>query len=205
MTCRRRCAWTEERLKATQGRPDLTPPRTAAYFYWSTREIGKARDAFAQAASYDPLESSLLLHLALVADELGDTTRCDENFERLWANHQGQAPRANQVCRVLRKWLTDGGKGEPDLAFVNAMLESVDPEHRGALEFFVGRFLADHGKPELARPYLMRVSVSPAADEWLKILAADTIRPAGPEQKPKEPPAPGPEQAAAGRHVAGRG
>ena len=135
-----------------------------AYFYWSIRALEKARDALNQAAARDPLDSALVLNLALVSDELGDKTRRDENLEWLWTKHRGQAPRINQVCRVLRKWLAEGGKGEPDLASVNATIEGTDPDRRGDLEYFVGRLLMGHGKPELGRPYLQRVSDSPSRE-----------------------------------------
>jgi tetratricopeptide (TPR) repeat protein len=170
-------AWTEARLEAVRGRPDLADPRTAAYFYWSIRALEQARDAMSQASERDPLDSSRLLALALIAGELGDTARRDAAFESLWTKHRGQAPRANQVCRVLRQWLAQGGKGEPDLASVDATIEELDPDLRGDLEFFVGRLLKDHGKPELGKPYLARVSESPGANEWLRIIAAEAIRP----------------------------
>ncbi len=177
-------ASTEARLDAVRGRPDLADPRTVAYFYWSIRALDKARDALTRAAATDPLDSSILLDLALVADELGDKARRDENFELLWTKHQGQAPRINQVCRVLRKWLAEGSKGEPDLTFVNATIEGTDLDHRGDLEFFVGRLLMEHGKPDLGRPYLQRMSVSPSTSEWLRILAADAIRRPGTARDP---------------------
>jgi hypothetical protein len=146
-----------------------------------------------QAAAGDLLDSSLLLHLALLGDELGDTARRGESFDLLWTKHQGQAPRANQVCRVLRKWLDKRGEGDPDLAFVNATIEQVDPDHRGDLEFFVGRLLMQHGKAELARPSLQRVSESPSANEWLRIIAAGAIRPPGAarDPEPQKKPEPG--------------
>jgi hypothetical protein len=172
-------AFAEARLEAARGRPDLADPRTAAYFYWSIGAPAKARDAMTQAAAGDPLDSSLLLSLALLADELGDTARRDEAFESLWTKHRGQAPRANQVCRVLRRWLAGGGKGEPDLAPVNAAIERLHPDRRGDLEFFVGRLLMDHGKAELGRPYLARVSRSAGANDWLRIISADANRPPG--------------------------
>ena len=177
-------AWTEARLDAVRGRPDLADPHTVAYFYWSIQALDKARDALTQAAATDPLDSSLLLNLALVADELGDKARRDENFELLWTKHQSQAPRINQVCRVLRKWLAEGGKSEPDLAFVNATIERTDPDHRGDLEFFVGRLLMKYGKSDLGRPYLQRVGDSPSANEWLRILAGDAIRRPGTARDP---------------------
>jgi tetratricopeptide (TPR) repeat protein len=172
-------ARAEAHLEAARGRPDLADPRTAAYFYWSTGALAKARDAMTQAAARDPLDSSLLLALALLADKLGDTARREEAFESLWSKHRGQAPRANQLCRVLRRWLAGGGKGEPDLVSVNATIERSNPERRGELEFFVGRLLMDHGKDELGRPYLTRVSGSAGANDWLRIIAADAIRPPG--------------------------
>ena len=118
-------AWAEDHLRTAEGRPDLASPRVAGYFYWSIHDLEKAREALAQAAAIDPLESSILLHLALVDDELGDRTRRDEVLDRLWADHQGQAPRTNQACRVLRRWLA-GGKGRPDLAFLDEQLQGLD-------------------------------------------------------------------------------
>ena len=185
-------AWTEQRLKEVQGRPDLADPRIAAYYYWSIRSLEKARNAMTQAAARAPLDSSLIVQLALIADEQGDTARRRENLDLLWTKHQGQAPRANQISRVLGKWLEEGGEGDPDLAFVNATIEDVDPDHRGDLEFFVGKFLVQHRKAELGRPYLERVSQSPTANEWLRIIAADTIQQPGAagDPAPTENPAP---------------
>ena len=170
-------AWAEAYLEAARGRPDLADPRTAAYFYWSVGARARARDAMTLAAAGDPLDSSLLLALALLADEVGDTAGRDAALESLWSKHRFQAPRANQVCRVLRQWLASGGKGEPDLVRVNATIERLNPDRRCDLEFFVGRLLAGHGKAELGRTYLTRASRSAGANDWLRIISADGIRP----------------------------
>ena len=178
--------WTEAHLASVEGRPDLADPRTTAYFYWSIHSLKKARDAFKRAIPLDPLDPSMTMHLALVADELGEAPRRDELFEVLWTKYQGQAPRTAQVCRAFREWFADGGKGDPDLAFVNRMIERLAPDRRGNLEFFVGRLLTTHGKPELARPYLQRSLGSENTDEWVRIIATDIVRPPGPEKEPSK-------------------
>ena len=80
-------AFTEERLKAVEGRAGLADLRTAAYFYRSTRALEKARGALTQAAAMDPRDPSLAVDLALVADELGDQAGRDKYFEVLSTRH----------------------------------------------------------------------------------------------------------------------
>ena len=68
--------------------PNLTGLRAAAYFYWSNRAIEKARIALTQAAAMDPRDPSLVVDLALVADELGDQAGHGPSRRRLKAGQE---------------------------------------------------------------------------------------------------------------------
>ncbi|MHC5539681.1 tetratricopeptide repeat protein, partial [Singulisphaera rosea] len=167
----------ERSLAEIEGRRDVVDPKSAAYFYWSTGSLRKAQGALTRLGAENPVESSTILHLALIADEMDEPRRRDELLETIWTKYQGQAPRTAQVCRVLRRWLADGGQGEPlDQAFLDKQLDRLAPKSRGDLEFFVGRFLVLHDKPEIGRPYLRRCNAEPAADEWIRAIARQSLR-----------------------------
>ncbi len=170
----------ERRLAEIGNRPDLIDEETVAYFLWSAGSLEKAQDGLLALAEADPAETTTLMHLALIADELGEIPRRDELLTTLWTKHQSQSPRGVQVCRVLRTWLGDGAKGPLDQRFIDKEMKGLSPTLRGNLEFFVGRFLTLHGKPELGRPYLERSADSTATNEWIRILAKTSLERLGP-------------------------
>jgi tetratricopeptide (TPR) repeat protein len=178
-------AWTEEHLIAAQATPGQLDARSVAYFYWSIGLLDKAREWFVKAIEADPLESSLVLHLALVADESGDDARRDELLDLLWNKHQGQVPRANQVCRLLRHWQVSG-KPAADLDLLNRHIDRLPTHRRSSIELFVGRFLYRHGGEKLGLPYLKRSFESAGSDDWVRVLAAS--KPTGPNSPRKKPP-----------------
>jgi tetratricopeptide (TPR) repeat protein len=177
-------AWIEEHLVAAQATPGQLDARSVAYFYWSAGLLAKAREWFVKAIEADPLESSHVLHLAMAADESDDDARRDELLDLLWNKHQGQAPRGNQVCRLLRHWL-GSGKPAADLDFVNRHIDRLPSYRRGPIELFVGRFLYRHGGEKLGLPYLKRSFESAGFDDWLRVVAAS--KPTG-NRRPQRPP-----------------
>lgn len=168
-------ARAQQSVAELEGRRNPVDLKTAAYYYWVTGALRKAQGVLTKLVANDPDEVSAILHLALIADEMDEPRRRDEMLETIWTKYQGQAPRAAQVCRTLRHWLVDGERGNPDLAFVDKQLASLAPGLRGDLEFFLGRFLVLHGKPELGRPYLIRCHSDPAADEWFRAIARQSM------------------------------
>jgi len=181
-------------LAATLGNADIDKKWNAGFFYWLTGEYGPARELLEPMMAIDPLESSIPLHLTLIADAAGDTRRRDELLGQIWDRYQGQAPRAAQVCRALREWLARGKKGDPDLALVDRTIARAKPEHRGPLEFFVGVLLVRHKRPDLGKPYLRRCVESTTISEWVRLLAKDALDPPRPQPRtktrPKNPTAP---------------
>ena len=94
-------AWTEAYLAATYSRRDLAPPLVAAYFYWSTGSLKKARDSFAKAIEANPSETMGIAHMALVADQLGDAKERDELLSRLCTEHKDRAPKTVELALGL--------------------------------------------------------------------------------------------------------
>jgi tetratricopeptide (TPR) repeat protein len=184
-------ASTEARFDGIRGRMDLPTARSLGYFSWSIGSLERAREGFTAAAAIDPRDSSFLLKLALLADEQGKTDERNQKLDTLATKHQGQAPQMSQVCRVLRQWLAQGAKGQPDLALVNATIEGLKPDQRGELELFVGQLLINHGQPDAGRACLLRARESLKGTQWLRILVADAIeksdraRDQGPVNKPR--------------------
>jgi tetratricopeptide (TPR) repeat protein len=177
-------AWTEEYLAGAAGRPDLAPPLTAAYFYWTSGSLKKARDAFVRAIEANPSETMAIAHLALVADELGEADRRDELLTRFCTQYKDRAPKSAELAQVFRGWLAGGGKGPADLAAADRVIASLEPDNRGNLEFFAGRLLLTHGQAEAGRAYLKRSAASPKTYEWLRMIAADTVGQSGQDAKP---------------------
>jgi tetratricopeptide (TPR) repeat protein len=169
-------AWTEEYLAATYSRRDLAPPLVAAYFYWSTGSLKKARDSFAKAIEANPSETMGIAHLALVADQLGDAKERDELLSRLCTEYKDRAPKTVELALVFRGWLAGGCKGPVDTAAAERVIASLPADNRGNLEFFAGRILLTHGQAEAGRSYLKRSADSIKTYEWLKIIAGDIVR-----------------------------
>jgi hypothetical protein len=177
-------AWTEQYLASVDGRPDLARPLTAAYFYWASGSLKKARDSFVKAIEANPSEIMGIAHLALVADELGEAARRDELLTRFCTQHKTVAPKTVELAEVFRGWLAGGSKGAADLAAADRVIAALPPDNRGNLEFFVGRLLMTHGQPDAARAYLKRSADSPKTYEWLRIIAADLVGRSGQSAKP---------------------
>ena len=173
-------AWTETYLATANGRPDFANPVTAAYFYWASGSLKKARDAFAKAIEANPSETMAIAHLALVADELGEAASRDELLTRFCTEYKARAPKSVELAEVFRGWLAGGSKGAVDLAAVDRVIATLEPGDRGNLEFFAGRILMTHGPPEAGRAYMKRSAASPQTYEWLRIIAADLVQDAKP-------------------------
>ena len=107
----------------------------------------------------------------VVADAMGDKARRDEILAKLTAELKDQAPKSVAICGLIRDSLADGGKKPLDLAAVDAIIESIPAEARGNAQFFVGKYLMNHGKPDAGRKYLRRCADSSATYLWLKLIA----------------------------------
>ena len=177
-------AWTEEYLAGVVGRPDLGPPLVAGYFYWSIGSLKKARDSFSRAIEANSAETMGIAHLALVADELGESALRDELLTQFCTQYKDRAPKTAELAEVFRGWLAGGCKGPVDLAAADRVIASLEPDNRGNLEFFAGRLLLTHGQPEAGRAYLKRSAASPKTYEWLRIIAADLVGQSGQDAKP---------------------
>jgi tetratricopeptide (TPR) repeat protein len=168
-------AWTEEYLAATYSRRDLAPPLVAAYFYWSTGSLKKAKDSFARAIEANPSETMGIAHMALVADQLGDAQERDLLLARLCTEFKDRAPKTVELALVFRGWLAGGCQGPADTAAAERVIASVAADNRGNLEFFAGCVLLTHGQAEAGRSYMKRSASSEKTYEWLKIIAADIV------------------------------
>jgi tetratricopeptide (TPR) repeat protein len=168
-------AWTGQYLAAAGDRADLANPLWSGYFSWSAGAPERALVAFARAIEADPSQVMAVAHAALVADELGETKQRDELLERFCTRYKAQAPKSVELAEIFRGWLASGAKGAPDLAAADRVIQGAVPDSRGNLEFFVGRTLMAHGKPEAGLAYLRRSAASAKTYEWLRYIADDAV------------------------------
>jgi len=167
--------WTEDYLAASEKRPDMANQDMAACFYWMNGAPKKALDLLGKsfAANASPATG---VHLALIADELGEKARRDAVLEELCTKLRDKAPKTISLCQMMRDELADASHHPFDLGAVDHAIESFPEDGRGNAEFLVGRYLLNRGKADLARKYLKRCADSPKSFVWLKAIAADSLQ-----------------------------
>ncbi|HWE37970.1 MAG TPA: hypothetical protein VG406_15475 [Isosphaeraceae bacterium] len=175
-------AWTDAYVASVAGRPDLADPETVGYYYWSVGSPKEAHDALTRAFDVKPT-APVGINLAVLADELGDKARRDSALAKVCDELKDQAPKSAAICRLIRDSLADGGKTPLDLKAIDAILESIPAERRPGTEFFIGKYLMNHGKTDVGRKYLKHCADSPTLGLWFKTIAEATLKAPDP---PKE-------------------
>ena len=176
-------AWTGEYVASVEGRPDLATPENVAYFYWSSGSLEMARDYLGKLSAATP-SAPVGIHLAVVCDELGDVKGRDGVLEDVCDKFKDRAPKSIAICGMIRDWLSDPGKKPLDLEAVERIIMSMPPANRWPTEFFVGKFLMNHGEVEAGRKYLNRCADSSGTLTWIRVIAADTLKTGGRKETP---------------------
>ncbi len=158
-------------------RPDLQNEEYTGYFYWLEGRRDAAKPAFTRAFR-NRGSISAALALANVADDEKDAASRNEILEELVTKHKDKAPRSIEICRIFLEsiFAPDGASRTLDIAAVDRTLESIPEEGRSNAEFFVGWFIKNHGKPSLARKYLMHAARSEYTMVWYAYLAQDALK-----------------------------
>jgi tetratricopeptide (TPR) repeat protein len=168
-------AWTESYLAANETRPDLANPQMAAYFDWLSGSPKKALDRLTRFLETYP-ESTFVLDMFLISDQLGEKDRRDAYLEQLCTKLKDKAPKSSIIGQMMREELADPADHPLDLAAVDRVLESIPQDKRGNTQFMVGRYLLNRGKRELAVKYLKPCAESPTTFVWLKAIAAESLK-----------------------------
>jgi tetratricopeptide (TPR) repeat protein len=175
--------WTERYVASVEGRPDLVNPEIAAYFSWSSGSPKIARDYLGKLYAVTPT-ALLGLQLATVCDELGDNKKRDAVLEEVCNELKGQAPKTFEICGMIRDSLSNPGKKPLDVEAVDKIILSIPAGNRWPTEFFVGKYLMNHGKAEAGRKYLKQCADFPGTLAWIRVIAADALKSAGQQKRP---------------------
>jgi len=176
---------------------DSDLPSIGSFLIWT----GKTREALGAHRQYYDLTRDPIYGMSVVAlaDESKDPAARDAMLARLAedpmppapapadpAKAPKQAPPSRvplsrtqeatiQLAGRLGAWL--GGKAPAlDLAAVDATLAPFAPSERGSLEYFLGRLLANHDRPDDAARYLGRAAKGRETHPWFRVLAIRELR-----------------------------
>lgn len=147
----------------------LTLPGTT----WAFRMMsGDAKGALEAVAKLPDTQNNVFFNLAAadLADALGDVKARDRYLDRITDNPAAQGPLSIRLTKAIRPWLDDPKAGPPDLAKVDEVLTAM-PTSRGNMAFFIGRFLARHGR-EADAPKYFAMSAKPEKTTILIIRVA---------------------------------
>jgi tetratricopeptide (TPR) repeat protein len=142
-------------------------------FQWMNGERKEALASFKRHYEATPSEWTCLL-VMMAADDLGDAKTREEFFKTFISKHRRQGSKWAQIWEMFHQALDQGKEAPIDLKAVDKILESVPVAQRGNTEFIVGRYLANHGKPEDARRYLT-ITLKSAVADWTKAQAGDAM------------------------------
>jgi hypothetical protein len=162
------------------------------------RDRERALEVFEEAFDKSKCSYSAL-HVATLAQQLGDTKLRDRALKTIAARHaalleKGKKPSALQELAMLfHRCLGLGGEppGGLDLDAVDSLVESSSWSDKPILLYFAGYFLeARHGSGK-GREYLRRAALCEAT-QWCQMLARDYLRRQGVEVSDVKPvPSPG--------------
>jgi predicted Zn-dependent protease len=173
--------WTDAYVESVRGRPDLADPSWTGHYYWLSGSPKRAQAVFDDLYKAAP-NPSMGTHLALVADEAGDSRRRDEVMKQLCTTMKDQAPKTLAIFQLMRDALA---ANKPlDLPAVDAILNSIPPEGLGNAELCVGKFLMNHDQPDAGRDHLRKAAASPKTYDWSREIANSIVRVREPAKKP---------------------
>jgi tetratricopeptide (TPR) repeat protein len=169
--------WTEAQLEMFKDRPDAASPLEAGYFYWMSGDLKKALECFTREYARSK-EEMTYLNMAILADELRDDARRDTMLADYCARFKGKADAWVALCERMRADLASGTKNPlEEAAALDRLVGGIPQNGRPWADYFVGRYLLNRGKAELARIYLRRCADSPIVYFWMRLIASDIVRP----------------------------
>ncbi len=169
-------AFTEHYLQSIGNRPDIAAHWALGYFYWLSGDMKKAMSFFRKAYDANPTIQNCL-NLILIADELGDAAAFDEWIQTFLTKYPGQAAKSTRIYQIALKANAQGRLDPADLTEIEKIVDDIGaPPRQGDMDFIVGCYLKNHGKAEEGRRHLELIVKSPFATDWVRALAADTLR-----------------------------
>lgn len=146
------------------------------YYYWLKKDLPKARECFERDfAARHTLASAF--SLAFVADEMADTAGRDAAIAAGCQLPKKSGPKSLRILEMIRGDLDPDGKTPLDLAEVDKIIESISEHNRPITEYYVGRYLHNRRKPDLASKYLQHCAESPDTPAWIRRLTTELWRP----------------------------
>lgn len=123
------------------------------------------------------------LHLVILGEELGDTAARDEALKIVLekgATYQfeNNGPRTQLIAlaAMFQQCIAAGRDGRLNLAAVDGLIASANAGEATNMQYFVGRFLQQHGEPAKGREYLQRCAVSEITMKRTRTIARDMLR-----------------------------
>jgi len=136
-------------------------------YYLLTDEPAKAFEVFKtiDTKSRDPYFS---MFAAILADEIHKTKDRDRLLKKFLRKGAPHGKAVVGIAKLIQQDIARGGHGNLDLQTVDKLIQSCRPGQPTLFDYFVGRYLLNHGKKKEAAKYLKRAAESP----WVSV---DTV------------------------------
>jgi tetratricopeptide (TPR) repeat protein len=148
-------------------------PEKALEIFRKVRELDRSRPSSKGEGMFAGM------HLAVIADGLGDAKRCDQNLEEIAKEYAQRAPRMVEICRLLRDWLARPQPTPADFDPVDAVYSAMPEQARASFGYFLGRFLDQHGQTQKAMKYHGDSIRVPNGPYLLRYLSSNVLRTRG--------------------------
>ncbi|WP_435005780.1 hypothetical protein P12x_003560 [Tundrisphaera lichenicola] len=139
--------------------PSGTPDQLEliAAYYILTKQPRKALEFYQQVADKPDSNSQWIffsdVHIAVLADELGEIELRDRTLDELATAHVKDAPRMSKICGLLRDWLRKPEPASTNLDGIAELFAAMPDSGKASFGYFVGQLLDQHKLPELAQKY----------------------------------------------------
>jgi hypothetical protein len=154
-------------------------PVVRGYHAWLGGDLKQAMSSFRQSYQKAPNPSDCI-SMILLADQIGDLAESDKLRKALSSELRDKAPKTVSVLELVAEAIKSARACPLNLGAVNEALKTIAADRRPNGECIVGVYLGLHWKRAAARLYLEHCVPALSALEWMRALAAHTLRSARP-------------------------